>query len=158
MYTAPLGDHKSAIPLIARWFETEWPSWYGTEGPGDAVEDLLCWCDEATVPVARVVLDENKSIIGIAALKQTGLGEEYGFGPFLSAMYVCPDARRLGAGMLLAEAITDVARRHKFPNLYATTDGAHKLLIRLGWSETGFRSVSDRGPLSILYKDLRGIG
>jgi len=154
MYSAALADHKSAIPTISHWFETEWPNWYGPDGPGDATADLESWCDETTLPIARIALDETGCVIGIAALKSNGLGEEFGFGPFLSAMYVLPQYRGAGAGTLLTRAIAEVAKIHGYDMLYATTDGARGLLLRLGWNETGFRSHSDRGPLAILSKAL----
>lgn len=154
MYSAALADHKSAIAAITRWFEAEWPSWYGPDGPGDAAADLKSWCDETALPVARIALDEAGHVIGIAALKTDGLGEEFGFSPFLSAMYVLPQYRGSGAGTLLTGAIAEVAKMHGYDMLYATTDGARGLLLRLGWNETGFRSLSDRGPLAILSKAL----
>ncbi len=36
-----LADHPEAIPVLKGWFETEWPDYYGSSGPGSAEQDLI---------------------------------------------------------------------------------------------------------------------
>ncbi len=149
-----LEDGRNAIPVIAQWFCSQWPSWYGPDGPGDARADLVGWADGSGMPLARIVLSATGDPMGIAALKPNGLGEEQGLGPFLSAFYVHPDYRRRGGGMALTRAIEDAARSLGVPSVYGVTDGARGLLARAGWLDTGLTAQSERGPLTIFRRDL----
>ena len=151
-HTVPLGTVLPELPAIASWFESQWPDWYGPAGPGDAMEDLTSWCDDNALPLARVALSDEGRVLGIAALKTGGLGEEHGLGPFLSALYVSPRHRCLGVGASLVRAIEEAASVRGFPALYGTTDGARGLLRHLGWRDTGLVSSSERGNLSIFCK------
>ena len=36
-----LSGHRELVPLIASWFQAEWPDWYGTSGKGSAHDDVL---------------------------------------------------------------------------------------------------------------------
>ena len=108
--TVSLSECKSAIPLIAQWFCYQWPDWYGAEGSGNAIADLEEWANGDALPLARLALSASGEPLGIAALKNEGLGEEYGFGPFLSAFYVPSIHRRRGVGLALIRAIEAAAR------------------------------------------------
>ena len=147
--TVSLLECKSAIPLIAHWFCYQWPSWYGADGPGNAVADLERWADGDTVPLARIALSCDGEPLGIAALKMDGLGAEHGVGPFLSALYVPAEHRHKGVGLALVRAIEEAAKGLGFQFLYSTTDGARSLLEKAGWKNTGLSSLSERGSLTI---------
>ena len=94
--TVSLSKCKNAMPVIAQWFCYQWSDWYGPEGPGNAIADLEEWADGDALPLARLALSPDGESFGIAALKNEGLGEEYGLGPFLSAFYVPSVHRRRG--------------------------------------------------------------
>ncbi|WP_119309291.1 GNAT family N-acetyltransferase [Cohaesibacter haloalkalitolerans] len=149
-----LEDGRNAIPVIAQWFCDQWPTWYGPDGPGDAIADLEGWADGSGIPLARIALSETGDPMGIAALKPDGLGEELGLGPFLSAFYVRPDCRRRGVGMALTRAIEDAARSLGIASVYGVTDGARGLLMRAGWLDTGLTAQSERGVLPIFCRNL----
>ncbi|WP_321449450.1 GNAT family N-acetyltransferase [uncultured Cohaesibacter sp.] len=153
--TVSLSECKSAIPLIAQWFCYQWPDWYGAEGSGNAIADLEEWANGDALPLARLALSASGEPLGIAALKNEGLGEEYGFGPFLSAFYVPSIHRRRGVGLALIRAIEAAAREHGLGVLYCTTDGARSLIEKAGWENTGLSSPSERGLLTIYRRALK---
>ena len=152
--TVSLSKCKSAIPVIAQWFCYQWSDWYGPEGPGDAIADLEEWADGDALSLARLALSPDGEPLGIVALKNEGLGEEYGFGPFLSAFYVPSVHRRRGVGFALISAVEEAARDHGLGVIYCTTDGARSLIEKACWENTGLTSPSERGLLTIYRRSL----
>src|SRR5690606_20296704 len=51
---APLSDHVRAIPVLVAGYATEWPEWYGPDGPGDAVGDLNARVEGEGLPLGLV--------------------------------------------------------------------------------------------------------
>jgi hypothetical protein len=63
-----LAAHRDLLPLLQKWFETEWPSYYGPNGPGHAELDLRAFANRGNLPVG-VVAFKNGGACGVAALK-----------------------------------------------------------------------------------------
>jgi hypothetical protein len=54
LHISHLADHPEAIPVIRRWFEVEWPAYYGPGGPGDAEQDLWAYSNRGQLPVGLI--------------------------------------------------------------------------------------------------------
>jgi hypothetical protein len=63
-----LAEHPEVLPILKEWFETEWKSYYGPGGPGDAQSDLAAYANWGGLPIGVVDFLENE-LCGIAAAK-----------------------------------------------------------------------------------------
>lgn len=145
-----LTDTPAAIPALKELFLQEWAAWYGPGGNGDAQIDLTTAAKRNTLPVALVALDSHKRALGCAMLKAQSVGAKLGYGPFLAAFVVRPQARRRGVGSGLVAAIEAVAARLGFSALYGATDSAGGILLRRGWDAID-RAPSSRGDM-VIYR------
>ena len=131
----PLRERPDLCDFFARRFESEWSSWYGPGGRGDAAADLRAFANPGgDLPVAVVALDDFGSAVGIAALRATSIDSYAHVGPWASAGYVIPERRRQGIGASLLSALLVEARRLGFHTIYCATASAVRLLEREGWS------------------------
>lgn len=149
----PLDDARETIPTLTRWFETEWASWYGVGGPGDAAQDLLACCEGDVLPFALVALDANGAPIGTVALKRESLGADRHPGPWLAALLVAPSHRGAGVARTLVAAIEDAARYLEYDALYASMAPDSTLLPRRGWRPVDL-AESPVGPRTVFRLDL----
>jgi GNAT superfamily N-acetyltransferase len=127
-----LSSHPEVLPILKEWFETEWPSYYGPEGRGDAQADLAAYANGATLPVGLIALS-NGDVCGIAVLKPESIETHPHLSPWVAAALVHPDHRRRGIGTELIQAVADEAKRHGYERIYCGTSTATRLLERVGW-------------------------
>ena len=128
-----LADHPECIPPLARWFEAEWPDWYGPGGRGNAGDDLRRFCSHAALPIGLVALQDGEPV-GCVALKADSIPERAQLGPWVAAGLVHPDHRRRGCGAALVGAAEALARELGYPAVFCATATAASLLERLHWS------------------------
>jgi hypothetical protein len=76
----PLVDHPEVLPILKEWFETEWESYYGPGGPGDAQRDLAAYANWSGLPIGVVAFFEN-DLCGVAALKAESVTTHSHLGP-----------------------------------------------------------------------------
>lgn len=56
----PLARHRGLLPLVAQWFISEWPTWYGPGRLGDVDADLNAFADsEDVIPVGMVAFEDG---------------------------------------------------------------------------------------------------
>lgn len=127
-----LAAHPDALPELRRWFEAEWPSYYGPEGPGDARSDLQSYANRGSLPVG-VVAYQSGVLCGVAALKADSIASHRYFSPWAAAGLVKPSERGKGIGRQLLGALEERARGLGFSSIYSGTSTAHSLLERNGW-------------------------
>ena len=144
-----LKDCPSAIPELVDLFLAEWTPWYGPGGNGNAEADLLSCLNSERLPIAVVARSKDGQTLGTAALKDTSLGAEHGYGPWLAAVVVVPDVRGRGIGTALIQSVEEHARRLGFPEIYTSTDSANSIVLRRGWEPMNRDVQSLRGPISI---------
>jgi len=149
----PLAERPQVIPVLERWFVSEWAPWYGPTGPGDAVRDLTACLNRDELPMAWVALDETGSPIGTAALRMDSVGSETGLGPWLAALLVDEGYRGRGVGTALIAAVEDGAAGLGYPSLYVSTDTAMSLVEHRGWRAVGTTETL-RGDATIYSKKL----
>ncbi|MGH7791728.1 MAG: GNAT family N-acetyltransferase [Thermodesulfobacteriota bacterium] len=118
-----LADHPEVIPILKEWFETEWASYYGPAGPGDAYSDLLAYANRDELPVGVVAFFENE-VCGVAALKSESITTHSHLGPWAAAGLVSPLYQRREIGTELVRAIEQIAKNlgyaHPQPTAYSS--------------------------------------
>lgn len=129
---ALLADHPTATADLQRLLESEWPDYYGPEGPGDAAADLAAFASRDALPIGVVALHQDAAI-GVAALKAASIDECAQYAPWAAAALVAPAWRRRGVGAQLILALEALARRRGDAALYTGTATAISLMHRLGW-------------------------
>jgi len=127
-----LVDHPEVLPGLERLFQSEWATYYGAAGPGNAHQDLVAYSNRSQLPVAVVALLGSEPC-GVAALKADSLSTHKHLTPWIGGGMVVPQFRRHGIGARLVSALEDVARELGFTTLYSGTSTANSLLIREGW-------------------------
>jgi GNAT superfamily N-acetyltransferase len=149
---APLAAHPETLPILKEWFETEWESYYGPYGPGDAEKDLVSYANRDELPMAFVAFIGDE-LCGIAALKAESIATHAHLGPWAAAGLVSPAHRRKGIGAHLLSALEEVARTFGYMHIYCGTSTAASLLHRAGWQF--MERVNDNGDeVSIYHKEL----
>ena len=130
---APLEHHRDLMPLVAEWFVSEWPSWYGPGGPGDVAQDLDAFAaSDAALPVGMLIF-ENRMPVGAGVLKAHSIPSHAHLSPWAAAGYVLPSCRGRGLGALLLQALVARAQALGFERVYCGTSTAERLLSRAGW-------------------------
>ncbi len=147
MIVEPLRNHVEFISEFARYFEQEWPGWYGPTGQGNAIQDLTAFANpEGALPVGVIAFAESGQPCGVAALKATGIAEFNHLSPWAAAGYVIPELRGQGIGAALLAALLAQAKRLGYNSVFCATSTAASLLQRQGWQllQTG---VHDGDPI-----------
>ena len=128
----PLSRHPDVIPTLEKWFEAEWPSWYGVGGRGSAAADLQRYASPDGLPRAVVAFADG-AVCGVAALKPESIASHAHLTPWAAAGLVEPSRRRAGIGALLVTALEGEARSLGYTRIYCGTSTARSLLERCGW-------------------------
>jgi GNAT superfamily N-acetyltransferase len=150
---APLAEHREWLPTLARWLESEWADWYGTDGPGDAADDLEEAAHRERLPVAVIALRGGVPC-GISVLRPTdAAAAQTGYGPWVGGGLVRAELRGQGIGAQLLGAMEDEARRLGFETIYCSTRGAQRLLERCGWAPVVV-ITHEGAPLSVYRKTI----
>ena len=144
-----LADHPEAIPLLTEWFESEWGSYYGPSGPGDAQRDLLAYANRGGVPFGLVALEADE-LCGVAALRAESIATHAHLSPWAVAGLVRPSLRRQGIGTALLRALEDTARGLGYSYIYCATSSARHLLERRGWQVR--EQVTDNDAAVYIYQ------
>lgn len=127
-----LAAHPESLPVLAEWFRSEWPSWYGPGGPGNAEQDLLAYSNEGSLPVG-VVAFRNGALCGVAALKAHSIPSHAHLAPWAAAGFVMPSLRGQGIGAILLSALEIEAMALGYSRIYCGTGTAASLLQRSKW-------------------------
>lgn len=127
-----LADHPEVLPILKEWFETEWESYYGPAGQGNAQSDLLAYANRGELPIGVVACFEDE-LCGVAALKSDSITTHSHLSPWVAAGLVSPFYRRRGIGTELVRALEEIARNLDYASIYCGTSTANRILERQGW-------------------------
>jgi predicted N-acetyltransferase YhbS len=147
-----LAHHPDLLPLLAVWFQSEWPAYYGPNGAADAVTDLRAYSNCSVVPVGLVAF-RNNEVCGVAALKAQSIGSRPNLGPWAGAGFVPPQHRRQGIGGALLRSVESVAKELGFPRVYCATSTSASLLELNRWHLLE-RTTHEGEPVDIYEKAL----
>ena len=118
--------------MLKEWFETEWESYYGPVGPGDAQRDLVAYANRGELPIGVVAFYEDE-LCGVAALTSASMTTHAHLGPWVAAGLVSPSYRRRGIGTAMVRTLEEVAKHIGYARIYCGTSTAGHLLERRGW-------------------------
>ncbi|KXK54758.1 MAG: GNAT family N-acetyltransferase [Chlorobi bacterium] len=150
IHLAPLANHPEVLPELRQWFESEWPEYYGKEGPGNAEADLIAFSGIGRLPVGIVAFHHGEPC-GVAALKAESISSHRHLSPWAAAGLVKASKRGEGIGARLLQRLEEEAGRLGFTHLYCGTATAESLLLRNGW--TLIERIQHEGePLGIYQK------
>ena len=128
----PLALHREVLPVLQEWFESEWPTYYGAGGRGDAQQDLEAYANQAGLPFG-VVAFRDDSVCGVAVLKAASISTHTHLSPWAAGGLVRRDLRGQGIGEQLVLALECEAKVMGFSRIYCGTNTAESLLQRAGW-------------------------
>lgn len=127
-----LSDHPEVVPTLKEWFETEWASYYGPGGRGNAQHDLTAYANGTKLPVGVVAFLDNE-ICGVAALKSESISTHSHLSPWAAAAMVRREHRGKGIGTELIRALEQEAKQRGYNQIHCGTSTAMHLLDRRGW-------------------------
>lgn len=148
----PLAAHPELLPLLRDWFESEWPDYYGPNGPGDAQRDLRTFANRGSLPVGVVAFHAG-TVCGVAALKADSIPTPQFLAPWAAAGLVKPALRGQGIGAALLTALEQEARLLGYDRIYCGTNTSESLLRRSGWQLLE-QVTHDGENLGVYYKTL----
>lgn len=149
----PLAHHRGLLPLVADWFVSEWPGWYGPGGPGKVREDVEAFAaSDAALPLGMVVF-ENGVPVGAGALKARSIPSHAHLSPWAAAGYVLPARRGRGIGALLLNGLLAQAQELGYERVYCGTSTAQRLLSRAGWLPLEVTSLEGK-PLTVFQSEV----
>ena len=151
--TEYLADHIAVLPTLQGWFETEWPEYYGPDGPGDASADLAAYANRVGLPIGLVALARG-ALCGVAVLRSSSIDTHPHLTPWAAGGLVVPEYRRQGIGARLLDGLERLAKDLGFDRIYCGTNTAVSLLERNGWVYLD-RASQGRQTVSIYTKALR---
>ena len=125
-------DHSELLPVVAAWFQSEWPDWYGAGGPGDVERDVHSYANEGRLPVGVIAFCAGRPC-GAAALKAESIPSHAHLAPWAAAGFVVPELRGRGIGALLLSALEAEAKALAYDRIYCGTATANSLLQRAQW-------------------------
>lgn len=139
-----LADHKETLPEIVRWVHTEW----GHLMPSISYEKLVSIFKERvrphTIPETFVAIMDNK-IVGTASIVGHDLSTRMDLSPWMAAVYVLPEYRKLGIGSTIVHAIIVEATAMELEHIYLITPDQESFYEKLGWralEKTHYRGES----------------
>lgn len=128
-----LVDTPEAAPRLVELMAEAWPDHYGPDGPGDAGEVLRASMNRDATPVCLVAHGADGAVAGTVTLR----GASFGSGDpvaWVGGLLVADGHRGRGIGSALVGAVEDTARDLGFTALYMSTDSAHGVVTRRGWT------------------------
>jgi GNAT superfamily N-acetyltransferase len=132
MTIQPLADNPKVMPLLARWFYSEWHSFDGRSQPAiqaQLAENLRRDC----MPITFLAVRDGQ-IAGTVSIDLADLPPFDHLSPWLASLYVIPAARGGGVGTRLVRHAQQFATSHGISRLYLWTPGATRLYEKCGWT------------------------
>jgi GNAT superfamily N-acetyltransferase len=128
----PLARHQDLLPTVQRWFESEWPEYYGSNGKASARADLHAYSRTGALPLGLIAFRAGQAC-GFAALKSEAFPSHPHLAPWAGAAVVVPALRRQGIGRALLEGLEREARALGHNRMYCATGTSASLLLRCKW-------------------------
>ena len=127
-----LADHPESIPILGRWFQAQWPDYYGERSLTDIAQDFRKEASRSSIPV-RLVAFADGLLAGTVCLRKKATWTLPQYRPGLGGLFVPERFRGQGVGTELVRAGMKLARERDYEKVYATTVNARGILEHLGW-------------------------
>ena len=144
-----LADHPEAVPVLAAWFRAVWPDYYGPRAEEEVLGELRDGMNRNQLPV-RLVAFHSGELAGTVILREHAISTRPDHQPGIGGLCVTPDHRRRGVGAALVTACAQTALDLGYPELYAATNTADSIFLRLGWEL--LEEVVHHGHVVNLYR------
>jgi len=149
--TIYLQENPSLIPLIAKWYNSEWniPIETSINGLKDKLNrtiplQIVIFLNE--IPVATGGIYENVKLLDVEPrFKQ--------YGPWLALLYTMPPYRERGIGTYLCNSLDAEVLKQGLTKYYLYTYTAEKFYLRHGWNILE-DIVYKTNNTVVMYKDL----
>jgi GNAT superfamily N-acetyltransferase len=131
-----LADHLDLVETIGRWHWDEW----GHSDPEGSLEawtaNLRRFTNRDRIPTTYIAL-EGEELLGSVSLNECDMETRRDLTPWISGVYVKPDARGRGVASALMCYAVQQAGRMGIDRLYLYTNSAAGLYEKLGWRIIG---------------------
>ena len=138
-----LPQDETLIQTIGSWVFNEW----GKHNPEATLDKVINAfrnrAGSTVVPLTVVALDQNDQPVGTASLTVTDMKTHPELTPWLSSVYILPEARGNGIATELCRQIEREAKRLGNSRLYLFTDNAKELYLKLGWEIKAYEEYRD---------------
>ena len=134
---ASLAEHPHHWQTAAEWSFEAWKH----DFPSDTVQTYL---DQYALAASEseellevfAAIDSQDDLLGVATLVDDDeLPDATEPGPWLAAVFVTPDARKLGVGSALVEHVVNRARELGYSKIYLYTEHQELWYASKGWSK-----------------------
>ena len=144
-----LADAQESIPVIARWYKSEWVEWFSETSVDEIEADFRHVANHDRLPLALVAFDKASTLLGACSIRDDPFAPYPHVGPWLRGLYVHTPFRGAGVAGLLIGAACEHAKRLQIPKLYASTHAAIGTFERAGW--LGFDQVPHDGQVLTIF-------
>lgn len=129
---ASLREQPEHIATVAKWIHGQW--WSETDTPVEAIERWLgTQLGEDGFPATLIACSDG-TIAGSVILHETEAEDRPAYRPYLGALFVAPDYRGHGLGVMLVRAVEAHAGRLGHPAIYLNAaDALVRFYEALGW-------------------------
>ena len=134
---ASLAEHPHHWQTAAEWSFEAWKH----DFPSDTVQTYLDQYALASSEPEELLevfaaIDSQDDLLGVATLVDDDeLPDAPEPGPWLAAVFVTPEARKLGVGSALVEHVVNRARELGYPKIYLYTEHQELWYASKGWSK-----------------------
>jgi GNAT superfamily N-acetyltransferase len=143
----PLADVPEAIPLLARWFYTEWHSYDGRSLA--AIEaQLVQNLARDSIPITFVA-QSGSALVGTVSLDLSDLPLFDHLSHWLTSLYVLPAVRGAGIGSALVHHAQKFATSLGIKPLYLWTPGSARIYESCGWTVSR-RTMYNSRPITLM--------
>lgn len=153
LYTVDfLVNHQNFIPKIAELRFAEFSYLVPGNTVNDSVNRLREQCNDRILPICYVAL-KGEEYIGSFALRQYDLDTHNHLTPWLGGVFVPPEKRHQGIGVMLVKEGENKAREMGYSVLYLFTPSKAAWYEKRGWSQ--LEQASYNGfPMTVMQKYL----
>jgi GNAT superfamily N-acetyltransferase len=146
-----LVDVPYYLPVVATWVFREWCREDGSLG--QVVSRYKQRLSRGRIPLTLVAVKDGASV-GVISLKLDELPTRPDLFPWLGSLYVVPEHRGEGIGMLLVRRAEFIAQEQGVGMLFAFTDSLGNLCEREGWVYIGDEPYRNEKNVSIYGKNI----
>jgi predicted N-acetyltransferase YhbS len=146
-----LREQPQHLATVAEWIHRQW--WSGSDTPAEAIERWLgTHLGEAGFPATLIAVSDGE-VAGSVSLHETEAEDRPAYRPYLGALFVKPDRRGHGLGVVLVHAVEAHARLLHRPAIYLNAaDALARFYEALGWQVV--ERAYGRKQLNIMRRDL----
>ena len=144
-----LADATEYIPMLAKWFNSDWPPSSGGIGPPTDFEHEFRRCArKSELPLSLVAIDNGDPIGTVILLEQVARADP-SIGPWVEGLFVVSDRRHRGVALALVAAAVNAAGSLGFQRVFIGVRAARDVYEARGWRHEHEAAHPD-GPISVL--------